>query len=65
MTRADPALVLQELRVKGLAAALVPLTPSVVLVGPVSRRWPTPVGSHACLGLLGVGGTEDDGEAVQ
>jgi hypothetical protein len=65
VTRGHPAHVLQELRVKGLATALVPLTPGIVRLGPVSRRRPAPVGPHACLSPLGTGGTEDDAEALR
>ena len=66
------ALVLPDLRSKGLAAPLVALNPGVgrttvggLLVDPVSRRCPTPVGSEAWLRLLGTGGIEDDAEALR
>ena len=66
------ALVLPDLRAKGLAAPLVALNPSVarttvggLLVDPTPRRCPTPVGSEAWLRLLGHGGVEDHAEALR
>ncbi len=66
------ALVLPDLRAKGLAAPLVALNPSVarttvggLLGDPASRRCPTPVGSDAWLHLLGTGGVEDHAEALR
>ena len=66
------ALVLPDLRAKGLAAPLVALNPSVsrttvggLLVNPAPRRCPTPVGSEAWLRLLGSGGVEDHAEALR
>ncbi len=66
------ALVLPDLRAKGLAAPLVALNPRVprttvgsLLVDPTPRRCPTPVGSDGWLRLLGHGGVEDHAEALR
>jgi hypothetical protein len=66
------ALVLPDLRARGLAAPLVALNPSVarttvgvLLVDPAARPCPTPVGSEAWLRLLGNGGIEDHAEALR
>jgi hypothetical protein len=65
------ALVLPELRAKGLDAPILSLTVGArrstlgaLLTDPHSRRCPTPVGSDAWLRLLGGGGIEDDDEAL-
>ncbi len=66
------ALVLPDLRARGLAAPVVALNPSVarttvggLLVDPAARGCPTPVGSEAWLRLLGNGGIEDHAEALR
>ncbi len=66
------ALVLPDLRARGLAAPVVALNPSVgrstvggLLVDPTPRRCSAPVGSAAWLRLLGNGGVEDHDEALR
>lgn len=72
MREADAALVLPDLREKGLAASAVALNPGVsrttvggLFVNPAPRRCPTPVGSEAWLRLLAFGGAEDHAEALR
>ena len=66
------ALVLPELRTRGLDAGVVALNPNVarttlgaLLVDPTPRRCPTPVGTDAWLQVLGFGGNEDFTEALR
>ncbi len=66
------ALVLPDLRARGLATPLVALNPGVgrttvggLLADPAPRLCPTPVGSEAWLRLLGTGGVEDHAEALR
>ena len=66
------AIVLPELRARGLDAAVVALNPNVarttlgaLLVDPTRRRCPTPVGTDAWLQVLGLGGHEDFTEALR
>jgi hypothetical protein len=71
VTRGHPAPAPQELRAKGLAAAPVALSPSVVrttvgsvLVDPSTRPTPVPVGSDVWLRMLGTGRIEVDAECL-
>ncbi len=66
------ALVLPELRTRGLDAGVVALNPNVarttlgaLLVDSTPRRCPTPVGTDAWLQVLGLGGDEDFTEALR
>jgi len=66
------ALVLPELRTRGLDASVVALNPNVarttlgaLLVDSTPRRCPTPVGTDAWLQILGLGGHEDFTEALR
>ena len=66
------ALVLPELRTRGLDASVVALNPNMprttlgaLLVDPTPRRCPTPVGTDAWLQVLGLGGHEDFTEALR
>ncbi len=66
------ALDLPELRTRGLDARVVALnanlastTLGALLADPTSRRCPTPVGTHAWLQVLGLGGNEDLTEALR
>ena len=66
------ALVLPELRTRGLDASVVALNPNVarttlgaLLVDSTPRRCPAPVGTDAWLQILGLGGHEDFTEALR
>ncbi len=66
------ALVLPELRTRGLEVSVVALNPNVprttlgaLLVDPTPRRCPTPVSTDAWLQVLGLGGHEDFTEALR
>ncbi len=66
------ALVLPELRTRGLDARVVALNPNVprttlgaLLADPTSRRCLTPVGTDTWLQVLGLGGDEDFTEALR
>ena len=66
------ALVLPELRTRGLDASVIALNPNVarttlgaLLVDPTPRRCSTPVGTDAWLRVLGYGGHEDFDEALR
>ena len=66
------ALVLPELRTRGLEAPVVALNPDVarttlgsLLVDPTPRRCPTPVGTDAWLRVMGYFGLEDLDEALR
>jgi hypothetical protein len=66
------ALVLPELRTRGLDAGVVALNPGIgrttlgaLLTDPTPRRCPTPVGTDAWLRELGHGGHEDFDEALR
>jgi len=66
------ALVLPELRSRGLETGLVAVNPSVprttlgaLLVDATPRRCPTPVGTAAWLQVLGLSGHEDFDEALR
>ncbi len=66
------ALVLPDLRTRGLDAGVVALNPNVprttlgaLLVDPTPRRCSTPVGTDAWLRVLGYGGHEDFDEALR
>ena len=66
------ALVLSELRTRGLEAPIVALNPGIprttlgaLLVDPTTRRCPTPVGTDAWLRVLGYFGLEDLDEALR
>ncbi len=66
------ALVLPELRTRGLDASVIALNPNVprttlgaLLVDPTPRRCPTPLRTDAWLQVLGLGGHEDFTEALR